>query len=60
MNYYADDTAGIYYNCEDYTMRKAFDASREKFLGEEELDKKHNSLHDAWAIKKIYERLRKL
>ena len=64
MNYFADDTSGDYYNCEDETMSKAFDSSRERFIKKvlkEELPEgaKHNSLYDAMVIKQIYEGLRK-
>ena len=65
MDYFADDTCNDYYNCEDLTMRKAFDVSREEFVTKalkEELPKmetKHNALYDAMVIKQIYEGLRK-
>ncbi len=63
MTYYSDDTCGNYYNCEENTMRNAFDVSRETFLVKvlkKDLPKgsKHNSLYDAWVIKGIYDGLR--
>ena len=63
MNYFADDTSGDYYNCEDETMSKAFDSSREKFIVKVLKKKlpegaKHNSLYDAMIVKLIYEGLR--
>ncbi len=64
MNYFASDTSGDYYNCEDGTMEKAFDSSRERFL-EKVLkvkissETKHNAMFDAYIIKSIYEGLRR-